>query len=129
MTQRLFCRVVWIVSALVLAGLTATFARQPLAIPVPAPMVPYSAEDKSLTLQHPGNWKPHQWASHGVDSGVRFDPNSNTRIIISVDLQGSLFADIAKAQNDQLSSLPGIGEVLAKKQKSPLETVHAMQAK
>lgn len=103
------------------------FVMQPPALPVIAPLVAYTTEDKSLALQYPGNWKPRSVSSMAVAARVAFDPNANTHFAIDTSLAGSLMGDIAKSNNDSLSQLQGMAGIppgAVEKQKSPLETLH-----
>jgi hypothetical protein len=125
--MRALYRTVWIVSLLAILGMSFWFLTQPPALPVIAPMVAYVSDDKSLSVQHPGNWKPHALSSMAISARVAFDPNSNTHFAIDTSLAGSLMGDIAKAGNDSLSQLQGMAGMpagSADKQKSPLETLH-----
>ena len=117
-------RTVWIASLLAILGMSCLFLMQPPAMPVVAPMVVYVSDDKSLSLQYPSNWKLHDYSSHAVAGRVAFDPNANTHFGVDTSMAGSLMGDIAKSNNDMLSSLPGMPAAAAAKMKSPLEMLH-----
>ncbi|MCS6863074.1 MAG: hypothetical protein NZT92_22440 [Abditibacteriales bacterium] len=129
MTKRVLYRVIWVPSVMVLAGLIVFFAQQPTALPTPAPPTTFTTSDKTITVSHPGNWQPLEGSMHAVKTKVKFEPTKNVRVVIETDLAGSLIGDISKASSNMLSNLPGIGQQLAAKQKTPLETVHELQAK
>lgn len=122
--MRTLYRSVWIASLLAILGMSFWFLTQPSALPLLAPMTSYVSEDKSLSLPYPGNWKPHESASHAVASRVAFDPNANTHFAVDTSLTGSLMGDIVKSSNAALSSLPGMPAEVADKLKSPLEILH-----
>src|SRR5438067_289984 len=124
MSKRAFYRVVWILSALAIAGMTAVFASQPYALPIPGPTKTYTSGDKSLRLDHPGNWKVREFSSHGIETELRVEPARSAKFVVTADLQGSLMADIVKSGNNALSSLTGMGGEAGAQPKSPLETLH-----
>ena len=128
--SRTIYRLLWIPSALAIAGMTVAFATQPMALPVLQPLKPYTTSDRSLRLLRPGNWKAHERSSHGVATVVEFDPIRNARMVVTMDLQGSLAADIMKATDSQTAQLAGMipgGAALLADRKSPLERLHAAQ--
>jgi hypothetical protein len=125
--MRALYRIVWVVSLLAILGMSFAFFLQPPSLPTIAPMVAYLSEDKSLSLQYPGNWKPRAASSMAVTDRVAFDPNANTHFAIDTSLAGSLMGDIAKAENTSLSALegmPGMPGGTTQKLKSPLESLH-----
>ena len=119
-------RAVWIASLLAILAMSVVFALQPSSPPVVAPMTAYISEDRSLSLQYPGNWKPHSFSSHAVAAQVAFDPNATTHFAVETSLAGSLIGDVAKADGAMLSALPGLPAGVADKQKSPLEMLHGI---
>jgi hypothetical protein len=129
MGKRALYRAIWVPSVLALAGLIVFFAQQPTAIPTPAPPTTFTTSDKTITVSHPGNWKPLEGSIHAVKTKVQFEPTKNIRVVIETDLAGSLLGDISKASSNMLSNLPGLGQQLTAKQKTPLESVHELQAK
>jgi hypothetical protein len=131
LSMRMVYRAIWVVSAMAIAGMTALFAVQPMALPVPAPMKRYTSGDRSIRILHPGNWKARERSSHGVETEVAFAPTTNARMTIDVDLQGSLVTDILKSSDAQTTAIanmvPG-GQAVANHQLAPLEFMHAGQA-
>ena len=130
MSKRAFYRIVWILSAFAIVGMTVVFAGQPYVLTPPGPMTAYTTGDKTLRFQRPGNWQAHEQSLHGLETEVRFEPARNAHMTLTSDLQGSLLADTVKSGSnatlDAMGSLPGMGGALPKQQ-SPLETMHALQ--
>ena len=122
--MRVLYRIVWIVSLLAILGMSILFITQPPSLPTLAPMVAYLSDDKSLALQYPGNWKPHEASSQAVASRLAFDPNAYTHFSVNSSLAGSLMGDVAKSNNAMLGSLPGMPAAVADKLKPPLQTLH-----
>lgn len=129
MAKRALYRAIWVPSVIVLGGLIVFLAQQPTAVPTPAPPTTFTTSDKTITVSHPGNWEPLESSLHAVETKVRFEPVKNVRMVIKTDLKGSLVGDVSRASSNMMSNLPGIGEQLAAKQKTPLESVHELQAK
>ncbi len=127
--MRVLSRIVWIVSLLAILGMTFLFITQPPSMPKLDPMTAYVSADKSLALQYPGNWKPHEASSHAVAGSLFFDPNANTHFAVDTSLAGSLMGDVVKSSNASLGSLPGMPPEVADKLKSPLETMHESSLK
>ena len=126
--MRTVYRLIWIPSALAILGLTAYFGTQPIAIPTPAPMKRYTTGDRSVRIQHPGNWKAHERSSHGIETVLEFVPARNVRMSVTVDLQGSLVVDVLKSADTETSRIAGMipgGEALNTHQQSPLVHLHA----
>lgn len=128
MPARTLYRLLWIPSLLAIVGMTFVFATQPLALPIPAPMKRYTTGDKSLRIEHPGNWPAHATSSHGLETEVEFKPGQNARMTVSADLTGSLTADLMKSTDASLSSLPGMEGPVTDRKKTPLEQLHDLQA-
>src|SRR5262249_35146084 len=127
--SQIMSRIIWVPSAVAVFVMVVLFARQPLAIPPPTEMTPFSSEDTVISLKHPGNWKPHSNSIHGNTTEVWFDPIRNASFAVNADLAGSLMADIAKSGNNMASNIAGDvpgGQQIVEKQKSPLETMHEM---
>ncbi len=122
-------RMVWVPSAILLTVLTGLYSRPSTAKPEIGPMTAYTTEDKSLTVSHPENWKPHESGANAVLTRVRFTPTETVRVTVTTDLTGSLFADIQKSSTDSQNPLAAMGMGTPDKQKSPLENVHEMQGK
>lgn len=129
MPNRALYRLIWIPSGIAILGMSAFFASQPAAVPLPGTMKSFVSIDNYIHLKRPGNWRAMQLSSHAIDSSIEFEPARNTHMRISSDLQGSLMSDIAKSADNTLSSIPGIGSDILAKQKTPLERLHDMQAK
>jgi len=132
MSKRAAYRIVWILSALAIFGMTFVFASQPFALPPPGPITSYTTRDKSLSLKRPGNWKGHESSMNGIETQVRFDPVRNAHLILISDLKGSLIADIEKSlgsAGDTLREIPGMDRVSLPKPPTPLESMHARQGK
>lgn len=142
-------RMVWVAALLSIIGMSCWFLTAPKAAPVVAPLVSYVSSDKSLSLQHPGDWKPHYTSSQAVSNRIFFDPDSVTHFAIDTSLMGSLIGDMLRpsgsmnmggsgegggeqpsggeSSNAALSALqgmPGVSVPGGGKQKSPLEVMH-----
>ena len=127
-------RAIWIPSAVLLAGMVTLYSVQPEAIPSVGESKTFTTEDRSITVEHPANWKPRQLSMNSVLTQVEFEPSRSVHIVIKSDLQGSLMADMSKAAastgsgmtDAQGNLLPGM-EQREQKQKTPLEKLHAAQ--
>lgn len=138
MPSRMVYRAIWVPCALTIMGLTAVFARQPYAIPIPGPFTSFTTSDKLIALQHPDNWKPRQTSAHSNLTRVKFTPSRTLYFSVSADLQGSLMADMARSSSTQSASITDMANALPSaagsetrqeaKQKSPLEKLHEMQS-
>ena len=126
MPRRAFYRIVWVVSLLAILGMSLLFLLEPHAAPTAAAPLYYTTNDKWITLQHPGNWKPNEASGEGVETAVDFTPDAYTRLLVKVDLIGAILADLARPGADP-GALPGIPTMPAVGRNSPLETVHAYQ--
>ena len=128
--MRTVYRVIYILSALAILGMSVGFSTLPAAAPIPAPMKHYVSGDRSIGIKHPGNWKTHERSSHAVETELEYIPTQNARFTVTVDLQGSLMADIMKstsAENSQIAGMIPGGATLTAGQKTPLETMHDAQ--
>lgn len=128
--MRLLYRAIWIPSLLALIGSIVFLAKQPLSLAAPGPETTFTSSDKSITVSHPDNWQPHEMAANGMGTTVEFRPSVDVKIRIATDLQNSLLADMSKSPSGTpaLPGMEGLGGA-ATAQKSPLDTVHAMQPK
>src|SRR5690348_5592111 len=100
MSQRILYRIMWVPSLLILAGMVVAFAMQPATFPTPDALTPYTTSDKSIAIEHPGNWKAHTLSMQGISSEVRFDPAPHVRFRVVADLAGSLLADIDRSTSN-----------------------------
>jgi hypothetical protein len=111
--------------------MTLLFASQPAAIPVPGVMKHYTASDRSISIDHPSNWKPHLHSSHAIETEIDFRPARNVFMDINVNLAGSLMADVLKSMDTQSSAIadmvPG-GEKVRPPELSPIVHFHAAQS-
>lgn len=124
MSRQVIYRLIWVPSAIALLASLTFLAGRPIATAAPGPLTTYTASDKSMRVQYPGNWEVHQLGSSGVDSGVRFAGGAYTAIRFSTDLAGSLMADIDRSgSSGMLGMLPG-GGLGGAAQRSPLEKLH-----
>src|SRR2546427_8194328 len=124
-------RTIWIPSALAILGMTLLFAAQPGAAPFPEAMKRYTAFDRSIRIDHPGNWKARVRSAHGIETEVEFKPAHNAFMTIDVNLQGSLMVDMLKSvdsQNSRIASMIPGGEALNSRRLSPLAHLHSVQA-
>lgn len=131
--MRLVYRAIWIPSLLALIGSLVVLAKPPLSLAAPGPATTFTTSDKSITVSHPDNWEPHEMLASGTATTLEFRPSVDVKIHIATDLQNSLLADLAKSPSGT-PALPGMEGMsgaggTATAQKSPLETVHAMQPK
>ncbi len=125
------CRSIWISSALAIVGMTLLFASQPATVPHPGAMKLFTASDRSVRIEHPGNWKARVRSSHAVETEVEFRPARTAFMTINVNLQGSLMVDMLKATESQNNRIAGIvpgGEALNPRQASPIVFLHSTQA-
>lgn len=137
MSPQIRYRTIWIPSAIVFLALLLIFANQPLAVPIPGPLVRYTSSDKNISLMKPSNWKATSRSSQAVISEVTFVPAQNVNYKISADLSGSLMADLAKPIAPTENSFPdgvvpegmrdqsGAGPP-PRPQKSALRTMHEL---
>jgi len=124
-------RWIWIPSALAILGMTLLFASQPAAIPVPGVMKHYTASDRSISIDHPSNWKPHLRSLHAVETEIDFRPARNVFMDINVNLQGSLMVDMLKSvdtENARIASMAPGSEAVTPHELSPNAHVHGAQA-
>ena len=131
MSHRALYRLIWIPSALACVCMAYVFAGQPYVTAKPAPMTTYTANDNSISLLRPGNWKGHSRSENGVGRAIVFEPSKSVRFEVSTDLLNSLLADVMRSPDPQ--ALPGMtpdgaGQSAAP-QKSPLEQIHAAAGK
>ena len=126
MTHRALHRIIWVVSALLIVGMSCYFIFQPVSLPTAEAMKPFSTTDKTISLMYPSNWKPNEAQKAGVETGVEFLPKPDTRIVFRTLLQDSLMADIARSGASMPVSLPGMSGG-GGPTKTPVETVHEMQ--
>jgi hypothetical protein len=127
MTRRALYRCVWVLSLVVIIAMCVLFSTQPRALETPGPMVSFTTVDKSITISHPDNWKPHESSANAVMTQVWFKWSKGVSLLVLSDLQGSLMADISKASGSAVDALPGMSSQLSGGKRSPLETVHAQQ--
>lgn len=125
MTKRAFYRLVWILSALAIVGMSVYFPLQPEAAATVGPMVSYTTEDKTLSFVCPDNWKPNETTQNGTDTAVVFVPRSQVRFVIHATLKDALLSDVGQSGNAGLGSLPGLPATGTSK--DPVETIHALQ--
>src|SRR5437879_5784468 len=94
-------RPIWILSAVAIVGMTLLFAAMPAPVPVAGAMRRFTASDRSVRIDHPGNWKARERSSHGIETEVEFKPAHNAFMTINVNLQGSLMVDVLKSVDSQ----------------------------
>jgi hypothetical protein len=130
--SRMLARLIWIASTLGLIGTVVAFAQHPYSLPSPGAMASYTASDRSLTLSHPDNWKPHTLDMHATLSRITFEPAKASWFEVNSDLKGSLMADINRSSSapiDTTNMPPDLAKQLGAleggaKKKSPLESAH-----
>src|SRR5579884_294304 len=110
MASRAALRAIWVTSTLALIVLIVLFSRQTSALPKPDKMVTYVSSDRVISVQHPANWKAVPNSAHDIETIVSFAPARGVLFSVTTDLQGSLLADISKAQGgaDLPTNLPGM---------------------
>ncbi len=131
MSNRVLSRIVWVPSLIAILVMTFLFARHPQAIAEPSQMVSFTTDDKTITVDHPSNWRAHSNSQHDVMTEVWFLPANNSELHVSTDFAGSLMGDIARSSNnmmDNLGSMLGNGQQIEVKKKSPLEQLHESYA-
>lgn len=129
--MRVLYRVLWVPSLIALLGMTTLFAAQPETAPAAAAMKRYTNADRTLRIDHPGNWKARAQSSHAVENMIEFEPARFARMSIHEDLQGSLMVDILKSQDTQATSIAGMipgGEAVVDHRMAPIQVLHNMQA-
>lgn len=104
--MRVLYRLVWISALLSIIGMSCWFLSAPKAAVVVAPLVGYVSDDKSLSLLHPSDWKPHSSSSQAISSRVYFEPDSATHFTVDTSLVGSLFGDMLRPTSN---ANPGAG--------------------
>lgn len=128
--MRIVYRLIYILSALAIAGMTAGFSLLPPTLATPGPMKQAFSGDRSIGITHPDNWKPQEQTSQAVETKIEFTPALHARFAVTVDLQGSLLTEMLKSndtENRQIAGMiPGGGELMAGKE-TPLEREHAAQ--
>lgn len=124
-------RTIWILSALAILGMTVLFGAMPPPAPIPEAMKRFTTSDRSIRIDHPGNWKSRVRSSHGIETELQFKPAHNVFMTIDVNLQGSLMVDMLKSvdsQNSQIASMIPGGAALNTNRLTPMEHLHEMQA-
>lgn len=127
MSRRMVYRAVWAPSFVLLIVFLIVFPRTPAPLPIPGALVPFTTDDKVISVVYPSNWSKSQSSSQAVSTGVVFKSGGGAvRFDADADLAGSLMGDIMKGPTAAISELPG-GEKLAAKMKTPLEQLHESQ--
>jgi hypothetical protein len=94
--------------ALVIVAIAAALAGgcRPDAAKAPTGFMPYVGSDKSFACQSPNGWKRSESGANGIMSSVAFT-SGTAKVKITSDLQGSLMADMTRANNAQAENLNG----------------------
>lgn len=105
-----------------LAGATLLApGRNQKAFAAPKTYTKYTAVDKAFACDAPEGWEKSEAGGNGLRSGVMFK-SGKAVIDIDADLQGSLMADVSRAQDAQL----GGGQMAPPK--PPVEKLHMAHA-
>ena len=98
MSRRLVYRAVYIPSLLAIAGMVVVFAHpiRSRAAFKPKEMATFVAEDKSFLIQYPRAWQKSVSNLNGTGTRAHFQRDTNSEIVVTCDLAGSLMLDMAK---------------------------------
>lgn len=99
------CRALRLLPATLTVFLTAGCG--PDAAKAPVGFTAYSPSDKAFACKLPNGWKRVESAAGGIMSGITVT-EGNAKINIVADLGQSLVADMAAAQNAQMSNVEGM---------------------
>jgi hypothetical protein len=94
-----------LIQVLAIAGVLASGCR-PDAAKAPTGFSPYVGPDKSFACQSPNGWKRSESGANGIMSSVVFT-SGMAKVSVTSDLQGSLMADMTRANNAQTENLNG----------------------
>lgn len=125
-------------------GAYVMVAMQPAKVTAPTAYSPFSANDKAFRCEYPQGWKSRQGQPQGIESWAEFRSGS-ARIDINANLQGSLMADVMRAQQTAgdgsgefggggmgggmpavpgMEQLPGGGALGPQDRRPPVERLH-----
>src|SRR5690242_9154820 len=74
MANRNLYRAIYIPSGAGLLGAMLYFQAQPYSLPGPDKMKRWAMDDKTFSIEHPGNWKAQSISVHGTEAMVKFEP-------------------------------------------------------
>jgi hypothetical protein len=100
-------------------------ATKPKLIPAPTAFVKFQAPDQSFVVDQPRGWTSTTSGSEGVETSVDFTAG-NAKVSVGSDLAGSLYGDIAQAQNNQLANMSSLAGVSTTAQVPPIDKIHMM---
>lgn len=105
------CRLLYVPSTLAVIGMAVAFGMKPISFPPPGDLVRFTTTDKTLSFEHPANWKPHDNAIRESMTEMWVEPARLIRFYVKADFVGSLMADMDKGSpiGGLGDSFPGVG--------------------
>jgi hypothetical protein len=100
-------------------------ATKPKLVPAPTAFVSFPAPDQSFVVDQPVGWDSTAAGAGAVTSNAVFT-SGPAKISIGSDLAGSLWGDMAQAQNNQIENMSSLAGVQAAAPPPPIDKVHMM---
>lgn len=98
------CRLLYVPSTVAVAGMAIAFGSKPVTFPKPEALTRFTTDDKTLSFEHPANWKPHDTAVRDQVTEMWVEPTRLVRFYVKADFVSSLYADVDRANAAQAQS-------------------------